>query len=357
MDNKIIKPIISVLMPVYNGEKYLRDAIDSILNQTFTDYEFLIINDGSNDLTDNIITSYKDARIKYIINYQNLGLIKSLNKGIRLAEGEFIARMDADDISLPSRFEKQLRLFSKYPSIDIVSVFPKIISSTGKVLCNSSYFTCTKFNACRFVALFDPPILHPGVIIRTNSLKEYKYDFNQKNLHIEAYDLWTRMLFNNVKCEILPEFLLEYRDNDESICHKYSEIQLYNHLNSSKNIIKKELKTIIDEDAHRVIIKRVELINQHALINSLSLIDSLKYKYFIKYQNLSYLEKKEIHCWCKQRKFVIIMNCLLNGSRVIKKTAFNLLIKKIYYIFDYKIVIYIYNRFCRILNTWLLYKK
>ena len=95
-------------MAVYNGEKYLCEAIESMLNQTYTNFEFLIINDGSTDTTEEIILSYKDERIRYIKNEQNLKLIASLNKGLVLANGKYIARMDADDISMLERLEKQV---------------------------------------------------------------------------------------------------------------------------------------------------------------------------------------------------------------------------------------------------------
>src|SRR5215218_8078213 len=98
-------PKISVILPVYNAEKYLKAAIDSILNQTFPDFELLIINDGSSDGSEKIIKSYTDNRIVYVKNGENSGLINTLNKGIDLATGEFIARMDGDDIAVPERFE------------------------------------------------------------------------------------------------------------------------------------------------------------------------------------------------------------------------------------------------------------
>ena len=107
------KPLVSVLMAVYNGEKYLLEAIESILNQTYTNFEFLIINDGSTDSTEEIILSYSDQRIRYIKNEQNLKLIASLNKGLDLAKGKYIARMDADDISLPDRLEKQVNFLER----------------------------------------------------------------------------------------------------------------------------------------------------------------------------------------------------------------------------------------------------
>ena len=107
---------VSVLMSVYNGEKYLCEAIDSILNQNFKDFEFLIIDDCSTDGSADIIRSYTDPRIRLIQNEKNIGLTRSLNKGLKLANAQYIARMDADDISLPNRFEKQVRFLQENPA-------------------------------------------------------------------------------------------------------------------------------------------------------------------------------------------------------------------------------------------------
>jgi glycosyltransferase involved in cell wall biosynthesis len=129
-------PRISVVMSVYNGEKYLRQAIESILQQTYTDFEFIIIDDGSTDSSREIIQSYDDKRIRLVINEQNIGLTKSLNKGIRLAKGEFIARMDADDISLPQRFEKQVAYLDSHPEVGVLGTYANIIDHRGKIINN-----------------------------------------------------------------------------------------------------------------------------------------------------------------------------------------------------------------------------
>ena len=118
----MIHPKISVVMAVYNGERHLREAIDSILNQTFADFEFVIIDDASTDRSGRILQEYagKDKRIVIIGNETNMGLSKSLNKGIRLTKGEYIARMDADDISFPDRFEKQVKFLDDHNDIGIL---------------------------------------------------------------------------------------------------------------------------------------------------------------------------------------------------------------------------------------------
>ena len=126
-------PRITVLMSVYNGEKYLKEAIDSVLSQTFKDFEVLIINDGSIDKTSKILKTYKDPRIRIINNKKNIGLTKSLNKGLKLARGEYIARMDDDDVSKPNRLEKQFEFMEKNSKYAVVGSFIEIIDSKGNL--------------------------------------------------------------------------------------------------------------------------------------------------------------------------------------------------------------------------------
>src|SRR5215218_8009066 len=114
-------PQVSVILPVYNGEAYLQEAVDSILAQTFTDFELLIINDGSTDDSERIIDSYKDSRVKHLKNEQNRGLIFSLNRGVEAAKGAYIARMDADDVALPERLEKQMQYLKQNKEVGILS--------------------------------------------------------------------------------------------------------------------------------------------------------------------------------------------------------------------------------------------
>ncbi len=115
-----MNPTISVVMPVYNGAKYLKEAIESVLNQSFKDFELILINDGSTDSSESIIKSFDEPRIVYLNNGGNLGLSKSFNKGIIAAKGTYIARMDADDVSLPNRFEIQLDYLDTHPNIGVI---------------------------------------------------------------------------------------------------------------------------------------------------------------------------------------------------------------------------------------------
>ncbi|MEK7148022.1 MAG: glycosyltransferase [Patescibacteria group bacterium] len=202
------KPVISVIMPVLNGEKYLAQAIESILNQTVTDFEFIIINDGSTDNTEKIIKSFNDPRIVYLDNGKNLGLATSFNIGIDAARGKYIARMDADDVSMPERFSRQLSFLERKPHIGIVGSSIIIINEKGDRV--TLHKKPTNHNEIKFSSLFSTPMYHPTVMGRAEVFKSYHYQETFSNS--EDYELWSRLLFEtNIKFNNIPEPLLKYR--------------------------------------------------------------------------------------------------------------------------------------------------
>ena len=170
MGNNKLKPLITVLMSVYNGERYLHEAIESILNQTFTDFEFLIINDGSTDSTRDIITSYTDSRIRLIDNEQNIGLTKSLNKGIDLARGKYIARMDADDISMPERLEVQYNFLEKNIEYSLVSSGAYLIDENNNQI--GELYRPYNYEMILGYIFFFNPIIHPSVLFEKKEIIE-----------------------------------------------------------------------------------------------------------------------------------------------------------------------------------------
>ena len=181
-----------MVMPVYNGERYLREAIESILSQSFGDFEFIIINDGSTDKTAAIIQSYKDPRIVYINNNNgNLGLSKSFNAGINLARGKYIARMDADDISQSKRFERQIQFLEKRPHVDIVGSSMRLIDERGNEL--RTYRRQLDHIDIKFSSLFSTPMMHPTIMGRSHIFKSHHY--NEGLTNSEDYELWSRLLF------------------------------------------------------------------------------------------------------------------------------------------------------------------
>ena len=212
-----MKPEISVVMPVYNGEKYLKEAIESILNQTFKNFEFIIINDGSTDKTEKIIKSYGDERIVYIDNESNLGLSKSFNVGIKAARGTYLARMDADDVSLLERFEKQLNFLKNHSEIGVLGTAITRIDEDGKKLGISS--RPTEHLGIKWQSLFSTPLFHPTVMARADVLKKHPFDETLHNS--EDYELWSRLLFTtDTQFANLSEPLFKYRVFPQSFTQK-----------------------------------------------------------------------------------------------------------------------------------------
>jgi len=209
-----MNPTISVIMPVYNGEKFLQQAIDSILSQTFADFEFIIVNDGSTDDTKQILEKNDDKRIIIIDNESNLGIIKSLNRGIQKARGKYIARMDADDISLPNRFQTQFDFLEKNKNIEACGTFMKVIDKDGKAQYSDwPYSFNSKENYIHF--LFHNPLAHPSLMGKRELFLENPYEFQ----YAEDFELWERLSHKTILVNI-EKVLLFYRIYGENISLK-----------------------------------------------------------------------------------------------------------------------------------------
>ncbi len=215
-------PLVSVLMPVYNASLYLSEAIKSILEQDYKNFEFIIINDGSTDDSESIILNYKDSRIKYIKNEQNLKLIATLNIGLSIAQGKYIARMDADDISLSNRFRKQVSFLEQNNDYGIVGSNAKIISRENKVI---SYPLTD--NEIKYSLIFFNPFIHSSVIIRKSILDENKLHYDETKLHVEDYDLWVKIMSYS-KGYNIEESLVLYRIHENQVSNIFHELQKIN---------------------------------------------------------------------------------------------------------------------------------
>ncbi|WP_276199199.1 glycosyltransferase [Chelatococcus sp. XZ-Ab1] len=217
-------PALSVLLPVYNGERYLAKAIESILAQTFADFEFIIVNDGSRDGSGAIIDGYAahDARIR-VFHQDNRGLVDTLNRGIALARAPLIARMDADDISLPRRFELQVSRFENRPDLAVVGGFIVLIDDAGTPIRRGDYPT----GGAELLRLleFDSPLAHPAVVMRrdvVSSLGGYRPQYK----HAEDYDLWLRVHDAGYALENVAVPVLHYRQHAEKVSFRHSQQQM-----------------------------------------------------------------------------------------------------------------------------------
>jgi hypothetical protein len=213
---KSVPPKTSIIMPVYNGGKYLAQAVESILNQTFKEFEFLIINDGSTDGTATILGNYPDPRIKVIDNGKNIGLTKSLNKGLEVSRGEYIARQDADDISDPYRIEKQVHLFEEDRSLGLVGSFFKIMDEHGRTL--RTVTVPTEEEAIRQSILNSNPFCHGAAVFRREAIERlggYREFFK----YAQDYDLWLR-ISEKYRVRNMGEVLYGWRKSEDSISDK-----------------------------------------------------------------------------------------------------------------------------------------
>lgn len=229
-----MSPKVTVLMPVYNGERYLREAIDSVLCQTFRNFEFLIINDGSTDGTVGIVNSFTDPRIRLVHNETNLGRCATPNKGLDMAQGEYIARMDCDDISLPTRLEKQVDFLNANPDVGLCGTWIRLFMGAENII----EYPLTH-DAIKCQLLLGCQLAHSSVMLRKNVFTDHQlyYDVNCKLA--EDYDLWTRSSYVTHLANI-PEILVKYRWHTEQISQveadaldKYSSDIRMRHLSTS----------------------------------------------------------------------------------------------------------------------------
>lgn len=192
-------------MPVYNAAPYLREAMDSIIGQTFANFEFLIINDGSTDTSEEIIQSYRDSRIVYKKNDKNRGLVDTLNIGIDLAQGEYIARMDADDISLPERFTRQVAFMDTHPDVGACGTAYQFFGDSNQIEVRPADYKRA------FTLLASTPSLgHPTSMIRKQVLNTHAIRYESTFGYAADYALWVRISQVSRLCS-LPEPLLRYR--------------------------------------------------------------------------------------------------------------------------------------------------
>jgi len=216
-------PSVSVVMSVYNSDRYLRESVESILNQTFTDFEFIIIDDGSTDDTYGILQEYSntDNRVK-VVSRENRGLVYSLNEAIDLAKGEYIARMDGDDISLPDRFEKQVAHLNQNDDVVAVGTRIVLIDECGRPLMEWNHKHSHDEIVPRLLIGDGSALTHPAVMMRKAAVIEIGgYD----EIFQVSQDLDLFIKLSEIgKLENLPEVLLYWRQHSESINSSYSHL-------------------------------------------------------------------------------------------------------------------------------------
>ena len=280
-------PRVSIVMPVYNGEEYLCEAIDSIIAQSFKDWEFIIINEyGSNEKTSEILYKYtsQDKRIKVIQNDTKLGISASLNIGLKNAKGEYIARMDSDDISLPQRIEKQVAYMDLYPEIAMCGTKVEVFGDK-----KFDWYVEINPNQITTDILFYSPCVHPTVMFRSSVLREYSLKYNESYRATEDYDLFSRICQTH-KVSNVDEVLFRYRLMNANATFRNNNIgiQIYS------EIIARQFKNIGLNFSQN----EIDLLSPHVSLKNLSGKDVLT-----KFQELDWLLKQIYLANSKVKKY------------------------------------------------------
>lgn len=248
-NNIVAVPKITVLMSVFNGEKFIRESIDSILSQTYKDFEFIIINDCSKDKTAKILSSYNDTRIKIIHNNKNIGLTKSLNIGLQLAKGKYIARMDSDDISINNRLEVQYNYLENNPQTGMVSCWVQLIDDQGKNL-----LIWDKYNyeeEIYYALNFRNCIAHSSVMFRKDIIMKIG-GYNENILLAQDYELWYR-LSKKTKIYKIQDVFIKWRKTKLGLSSKFQKYQKNSAFALAKEIIEFNIKTELSEEKIQVL--------------------------------------------------------------------------------------------------------
>ena|GEM_PF-6142462 len=213
-------PLISVVMPVFNGAKYLSDSIQSILGQSFSNFELIIVDDGSTDDSFDVALKWKDDRIRIFPSQQRRGVAAALNTGIRVARGEFIARMDCDDIAHSTRLAEQLKYLSAHADVGALGTWAQILQIDGTL----GHFLKQQADSARISALIwrQCPLLHPTVMFRRELFDAFAYD---EEAIAEDYDLWYRMVRAGVKLANIRRVLLKYRVHPRQVTFEKYQIR------------------------------------------------------------------------------------------------------------------------------------
>ncbi|GFO64356.1 glycosyltransferase [Geomonas paludis] len=213
-------PKVSVVMPVYNGGRFVAEAIDSILRQSFTDFEFLVVDDGSTDDSAAVLRSFSDPRMRLLGDGVNRGVVGALNLGFAAAAGRYVARMDADDVSLPDRLQRQVDFLDANPGIDVCGGWMEAFDGRGATLWQAPL----EDSEIRSWFLFENVIYHPTVMLRRSVLLDGTVRYDRDFPHAEDYELWTRML-DTWRFANLGEVLLCYRLHDQSVGQRENTTQ------------------------------------------------------------------------------------------------------------------------------------
>jgi glycosyltransferase involved in cell wall biosynthesis len=333
-------PLVSVILPCYNTENHIGEALRSIMQQDYPNLEIIVIDDHSSDGSWDVIQALalEDSRILAVRNEENLRLIKTLNKGIQLSQGEYIARMDADDISAPARIEKQVTYLEQHKEVDMIATCATYISEKGFTLGRLNFHGCYDAAGAAFVSIFDCPFLHPSIVIKGDLLRTIGYPDSPETYHIEDYALWIQLIKAGHRLEIIPERLMSYRISQLGVSQSNSQLQFSRGLNVARQYFRDMLGmspnvlwlTILRQGADKVM-------SLDELSASIRYLNEIAKQY-----TSQYCQEKEcaksIKNWCNERTLrVLWLSVVRSKLSTANKLRVVFLLLPVYFFKDFHI--------------------
>ncbi|EMF1281380.1 glycosyltransferase, partial [Campylobacter coli] len=321
-------PYVSVIMPTYNREKYVAEAIESILNQSFVDFEFIIIDDGSSDNTCKIIEEFakKDCRIVFLKNTHNRGIVYTLNKCIQLSKGKYIARMDDDDVSISYRLQKQIEYLDKNEDIAVLGSYIESADENG--IRHPTWVDVDSANLVEVMLNFKCPISHPNVVMRKDFLVRNNIYYRKEYQYAEDYGLWMEIVFNGGKIENYPEILLRHRVTSNSITRNKKTNQIQSDV--VEKIRRKFLERFFDKNKTQQITNSIKVYpfvankisDIYEVVKKIQLVDKQNQDKYNEFINYFCGKESTIHIFFSsnnnyiQHLCVAIASILKNSSRL-----------------------------------------
>jgi glycosyltransferase involved in cell wall biosynthesis len=314
------RPLVSVALPCFNAERFLPAALDSLLQQTYRDLEVLALDDGSRDATARILERYaaQDTRLRILANGRNLGLIPTLNRGVAEARGDFIARMDADDVATPYRIERQVQAITARDEIGVVGTGIELIDEAGGRFRRGAPVRCREPGAARFMALFATPLAHVTILAWASVMKAHRYGVSPDSLHTEDYDLFTRMLAAGVEFLNLDEQLVTVRVNQGSVSRRHEALQVANFVACARRHLERTLQLDPDPGVLKVLVNRMDgTVSPRDLKQGLRCLDHLEATFLAREPGSS----QEVTGIADEQRVDILVQAALKGTARVRLAA------------------------------------
>lgn len=275
------RDLVSVVLPCFESERFLGPALESLLQQTYRDIEVVAVDDGSTDATARILADFaeRDRRVRVVTHESNCGVIAAINNGIAESRGEFVARMDADDVCAPERIERQVTALRTRPDVGVVGTAARFVTEEGRRM-RPRPVRCIEPGGAAFMSLLATPIVHPTLLARASVMKTHRYGSSPDSLHTEDYELLSRMVEAGVGLMNLKEPLLTVRARPHGVSLRNEQIQIDNFVTCARRHLARMLQLQPDPAAHKVMVNRMDgSLTARDLRGGLALLDIVEQRF------------------------------------------------------------------------------